>query len=113
MATAENVSQLAAADVADLCRFDEHEHERSAAVVVLAVYGEVDMLTAPGLLTAFSSARDRYCQVVLDLTEVSFFSAAGAAVVATAHTEGHVRVYAPAGPARRVLALLDPHIPCT
>ncbi|MBP2479308.1 anti-anti-sigma factor [Crossiella equi] len=55
-------------------------------VVVLAVAGEVDMLTTPALLDAVNGALATDPPVlVLDLSEVDFFGSSGLAALAEAH----------------------------
>lgn len=63
--------------------------ERPAAdIAVVRVAGEVDMVTAPALESqVVALVRERPRLLVIDLTEVRFFSSAGLAVLALAHRE--------------------------
>lgn len=57
-------------------------------VAVVRVAGEVDMVTAPALENqVVSLVGERPRLLVIDLTEVRFFSSAGLAVLALAHRE--------------------------
>ena len=58
--------------------------------LVLAVTGEIDMLTAPQLAGAISVCLQRQPRIlVLDLTRVSFISAAGLSALVRADAEAH------------------------
>ncbi|MFB8006036.1 STAS domain-containing protein [Nocardia sp. NPDC056000] len=53
-----------------------------AAAIVVAVTGEVDMVSAPILLTAISDAlATDHSRIVVDLSEVGFFGSAGLSVL--------------------------------
>lgn len=59
-------------------------------IAVVHVAGEVDMVTAPALeaeVSALLGERPRL--LVIDLSDVRFFSSAGLAVLALAHREAH------------------------
>jgi anti-anti-sigma factor len=76
---------------------------------VLAVSGEVDLATAPGLMRALDEALDDEPAVlVVDLTSVRFFGSAALRVVAMAHQRaipGGLAVVAPTRVVRRVFQL--------
>jgi anti-anti-sigma factor len=83
---------------------------RLGEVRIVAVAGEVDMVSAPAFLQALESARGS-SRVVVDLTEVEFFDSSGVAALVRAHQtlSGlgiELRVVAPpAALARRVLEI--------
>ena len=58
-------------------------------VVVVAVSGEVDALTAPALTAAIGAARagSSPAGVIVDLSQVAFLAAAGLGVLIAAHDE--------------------------
>lgn len=59
-------------------------------IAVVHVAGEVDMVTAPALETEVSNLlRQEPRLLVIDLSDVRFFSSAGLAVLALAHREAH------------------------
>lgn len=65
--------------------FDVHENS-SDRLVVLSVNGEVDMLTAPLLSGAIFTALGKSpAGLIVDLTEVTFLSSVGMAVLLAAH----------------------------
>lgn len=76
--------------------------QRSGGAVVLAVAGEIDLLSAPvlgdGVATALADAPDL---LVIDLSEVSFLASIGITVLLEARREAgdgtRVRVVAPEG----------------
>ncbi len=83
----------------DLLRVTPHD---AGGTVVLAVEGEVDLLSAPvlgdGVTTALAGAPER---LVIDLSEVSFLASIGITVLLEARraagTATRIRVVAPAG----------------
>ena len=96
----------------DLLRVTAHH---SGGAVVLAVAGEVDLLTAPvlgdGVTTALADAPDL---LVIDLSEVSFLASIGITVLLEARREAgagtRVRVVAPdGGVVNRTLQLTGLH----
>ncbi|MFI9383157.1 STAS domain-containing protein [Kutzneria sp. NPDC052558] len=61
-------------------------------IAVVRVAGEVDMVTAPGLESrVVELLGERPRLLVIDLTEVRFFSSAGLAVLALAHRAADAR----------------------
>jgi anti-sigma B factor antagonist len=62
--------------------------------VIIAVAGEIDLLTADELTEALATEVARHALVVVDLTEVAFLSSSGLAALALAHRAaqeaGHV-----------------------
>lgn len=62
--------------------------------VIIAVTGEIDLLTADQLTEALATEVARHALVVVDLTAVSFLSSSGLAALALAHRAaveaGHV-----------------------
>lgn len=90
------------------------EQDRGGSVV--AVHGEVDMATAPGLSRCLGERIEEASEaVVIDLGHVTFLGASGLAVLADAHSRAadrglEFRVLAEEGPIRRYLSLigLDP-----
>ncbi len=96
----------------DLLRVTAHE---SGSAVVLAVAGEVDLLSAPvlgdGVTTALAGAPEL---LVIDLSEVSFLASIGITVLLEARRAAgpatRVRVVAPeAGVVNRTLRLTGLH----
>lgn len=77
--------------------------------IVLAVYGEVDIATAPRLGEAIGASTD--CgELWVDLSEVSFLDSTGLSVLVAAQTSHRVAhtpfaVICPQGPVRRVLEI--------
>ena len=65
------------------------EHRWVDDVVVVAVSGEVDALTAPALTAAIGEAvaRSSPMGVIVDLSQVGFLAAAGLSVLITTHDE--------------------------
>lgn len=85
-------------------------------VVVVAVRGEVDLLTAPRLAAAVTEQADgRAGVLVADLSEVAFFGAAGLEALAQAQQRAAaagVSLRLVVGPhVSRLLSLLDPERP--
>ena len=82
-----------------------------AGTVVVAVHGEVDMLTAPELAAGLEQQLDRASALVVDLSEVEFFGAAGLEVLVQVQSETRQRglsLRLVVGPhLRRLLALVD------
>jgi anti-sigma B factor antagonist len=63
----------------------EHWVER---VVVVAVSGELDLITAPDLLDAvYAAVRKEPAAMIVDLTRVTFLASAGINVLVAAHRE--------------------------
>ncbi|HWC38071.1 MAG TPA: STAS domain-containing protein [Acidimicrobiales bacterium] len=58
---------------------------------VLSVQGELDMATAPELRTALARLANRKCDVVVDLSRVTFMDSSGIRVLLDAH-QSMVRV---------------------
>jgi len=85
---------------------------RESGVVVLAVSGELDVLTGPqldGRLAALSSGG--LCRVVLDAAELTFCDASGITVLIRARNrvveeQGWIRLVRVRSPLRRVLAIV-------
>jgi anti-anti-sigma factor len=79
----------------------------TAAHAVVRVSGSADMVTSPQLLAVINAAINNYSVVVLDLSQVEFFSSAAIDVVfeAYARRPDSFRVFAPVRPARQVLEL--------
>jgi anti-sigma B factor antagonist len=82
-------------------------------VDVLSVEGEVDVATAPRLLSALNDAvAEAVRSVIIDLTSVGFMDSTGLALLINAHRRLTARrkgfaVVCPAGPLRRVFELTD------
>jgi anti-anti-sigma factor len=74
---------------------------------IVRVSGNADMVTSPQLLAVINVAIANYSEVVLDLSQVSFFSSAAIDVVLAAYARrpDSFRVFAPERPARHVLEL--------
>ena len=83
-------------------------------IALLRVAGEVDYCTAPVLGLALKEAlREGASEVFVDLAQVSFFGAAGAAALVVARQRCQRRgaafaILRPSGAALRVLNLTDP-----
>jgi anti-sigma B factor antagonist len=84
--------------------------------VVLAVSGEVDLLTAPDLSTAIQDAEPCH-ELWVDLTDVSFMDSTGISALvqaqrATRQARHSFAVICPPGPVRRVFELsgVDGHM---
>lgn len=82
---------------------------------VVRVSGNADMVTSPQLLAVINAAMTNYSEVVLDLSQVNFFSSAAIDVVfeAYARRPDSFRVFAPVRPARQVLELFADERPLT
>lgn len=85
---------------------------------VLAVSGEIDMVTGPGLQKELSSALDEHpATLVVDLTDVTFFASSGLSALVAAYQQGgertSLRVVAPSNATARPLQVtaLDRKIP--
>jgi len=84
----------------------ESDHE-----VVVAVFGEVDIATAPQLMQAVGAALDNGGRVVLDLAEMTFIDSQGLKVLVQAYranTSGRaarVVLRSPQAQARKVLEI--------
>jgi anti-sigma B factor antagonist len=81
--------------------------DADAGVVVVAVAGEVDLLTAPELGKALQLVAEHTSQVVVDLTAVTFLDSSGINALLTgqrglAARGTGFRVVAPEGPVRRI-----------
>lgn len=82
----------------------------TSSVAVVRVSGDVDLMTAPEL-SATLARMDRFSEVLLDLSAVTFLSSAGIDAVLAADAEiENMRVFAPTNPVRRVLALFAPQL---
>ncbi len=55
----------------------EFRHSRVAEAAIVAVFGEIDMATAPELASAIESVGDGAGRVVVDLSEVTFLDSSG------------------------------------
>ena len=81
------------------------------AVHVVAVHGEVDMLSAPDLAAYVDSVLDRgVTRIVVDLTAATFLDSSGVFTLVRAKNRatdagGRVRVTCPPGPVLRVLTI--------
>lgn len=82
-------------------------------VELLLVVGELDIATAPRLLSALNRAvQDALHSVVVDLSAVGFMDSTGLALLINAHRRLRRRrkgfaVVCPAGPLRRVFEITD------
>jgi anti-sigma B factor antagonist len=82
-------------------------------VDVLSMEGEIDISTAPRLLSALNDAvAEAMRSVVIDLTSVGFMDSTGLALLINAHHRLTRRrkgfaVVCPAGPLRRVFEITD------
>jgi anti-sigma B factor antagonist len=82
-------------------------------VDVLLVEGELDIATAPRLLTVLNKAvQDALHSLVVDLSKVAFMDSTGLALLINAHRRLTRRskgfaVVCPAGPLRRVFEITD------
>jgi len=80
-------------------------------VTIVAVHGELDIVTAPELLQVLRAAADRRDAVVVDLCNVAFCDSSGLTTLLIARDElaaaGGMLVIAcaPGGPARRVFTV--------
>jgi anti-anti-sigma factor len=96
-----------------------HRGQPHPGIEECTVVGEVDMATAPLLREALRQAVDEHTELVLvDLSQVALFSAAGVHVLCAADEQaravGGRFVVVATGPARRVLEItkVDQRIPC-
>lgn len=90
--------------------FDIETDSFTSTVVVVRVRGDIDLLTTPEL-TATLAQMDRFSEVLLDLSAVTFLSSAGIDAILAAHAEiENMRVFAPTNPVRRVLDLFAPEL---
>ena len=82
-------------------------------VDVLYVEGEIDVATAPRLISALNDAiAEAVRSVIVDLTSVGFMDSTGLALLINAHRrltrqQKGFAVVCPAGPLRRVFELTD------
>ena len=72
-------------DVGEVVRFEVVEHDDGA--VVVAVYGEIDTMTAPAVGEQLSGRLARAQLVVVDLSGVTFLGSAGLAVLVAGKDE--------------------------
>lgn len=79
--------------------------------VVVSVFGEVDLLTAPKLLEAMGSALDSGDRIILDLAAMTFIDSQGIKVLVEAHRRAQsdhvdrVVLRSPQPQARKVLEI--------
>jgi anti-sigma B factor antagonist len=75
------------ADSIDRAAFQVQQHEADGAVVI-AVSGDVDMVTAPRLAEAIDAAiATRPAALIVDLSKVQFLASAGMTVLVTAQAQ--------------------------
>ncbi|MEV5649646.1 STAS domain-containing protein [Nocardia sp. NPDC052254] len=78
------------------------EQRTEGSAVVVTVYGEVDMNSAPQLQSALDEAlRESPAAVVLDMSEVGFLGSAGLSVLLTVSQAGTAALRVVASPAAR------------
>jgi anti-anti-sigma factor len=87
---------------AELVHLDGH--------AVVRVRGEVDLVARPELTAALNDALDKSPELVVDLSETTFFDASGLAAIVTAYERakrrgGAVSVRSPSVMTRRVLEI--------
>jgi anti-sigma B factor antagonist len=79
--------------------------------IVVALYGELDLLDAAAVAAALRVAAARDPRIIVDLTGLEFIDASGVAALARGRgyardAGGDLLLAAPQGPVRRVLAIL-------
>ena len=79
--------------------------------IVVALYGELDLLDAAAVAAALRAAAARDPHIIVDLTGLEFIDASGVAALARGRgyardAGGDLLLAAPQGPVRRVLAIL-------
>ncbi|RSM35560.1 anti-sigma factor antagonist [Amycolatopsis balhimycina DSM 5908] len=95
----------------DALRISSNVVEGPGGALVIALHGEVDLLTAPLVSEAVTAAAARHpTTLIIDLTAVTFLDSSGLSILAQAHTAAsagsQVRVVAPAdGMPYRAMAL--------
>jgi anti-sigma B factor antagonist len=61
---------------------------REGSVVTVAVKGELDVATAPELIAAITALEPGYAELVIDLSECSFFASSGISVLLDENARG-------------------------
>ena len=61
---------------------------RDGAVATVAVKGELDVATAPELQAAIAALEPGYEELVIDLSECSFFASSGISIILDENTRG-------------------------
>jgi anti-sigma B factor antagonist len=79
--------------------------------IVVALYGELDLLDAAAVAAALRVAAARNPRIIVDLTRLEFIDASGVAALARGRgyardAGGDLLLAAPQGPVRRVLAII-------
>ena len=62
--------------------------DRDGAVATLAVRGELDVATAPDLIAAIAALEPGYEELVIDLSQCSFFASSGISVLLDENARG-------------------------